>query len=94
MELPAVGRRIVATVASAAAATAFGLGAIGTITPTAIASPAECTNAQPYPNSPYDICTGYGRTCSRSMCSSPPGTPGKWGTDGQYTPCTYRNGCS
>lgn len=24
---------------------------------------------------------------------SPPGTPGKWGVDGHYTPCTNQYGC-
>lgn len=87
-------RRSAVVVASGIVAFAFGLGPIGNLMPVAGAYAPECTTAQPYPNSPYDICTGYGQTCARSMCSSPPGTPGKWGTDGSYTPCTYRNGCS
>lgn len=53
----------------------------------------ECTAGQPYPNSVYDICVGYGRTCSKWMCASPPGTQGKFDINGDYTPCTTRGGC-
>jgi hypothetical protein len=87
-------RRFAAALASAAAAAAFSFGAAIAVAPQANAWPSECTYEQPYPNSPYDICTGFGQSCSRSTCKYPPGTQGEWGTDGHYTPCTRQYGCS
>lgn len=84
--------RLVARIAGAAAAVVLAAGVTAAVAPPANAA-LECTNQQPYPDSPLSICTGYGQSCARSICAYPPGTPGKWGTDGHYTPCTYRNGC-
>ena len=49
---------------------------------------APCTNQQPYADSPWEMCTGYGlgQTCNIRICAYPPGTPGQWGNDGRYTP--------
>jgi hypothetical protein len=85
-------RKFAAIAASAAAAATFGLGWGLVTAPDAGAGP-ECTNAQPYPDSPYDICVGYGQTCAKFRCASPPGTPGKWDVNGDYTPCTQQYGC-
>lgn len=84
--------RLVARIAGAAAAVVLAAGVTAAVAPPATAA-LECTNQQPYPDSPLSICTGYGQSCARSICAYPPGTPGKWGTDGHYTPCTYKNGC-
>ena len=46
----------------------------------------ECTFSQPYPSNPSRICTGYGQSCNARICAYQPGTPGRWGTDGHYTP--------
>ncbi|AHZ95431.1 hypothetical protein PBI_DAMIEN_70 [Mycobacterium phage Damien] len=46
----------------------------------------ECTFSQPYPDNPVRICTDYGQSCSARICAYEPGTPGRWGTDGHYTP--------
>lgn len=83
--------RCAAILARAAAVTVLAIGAsVGFATQ----AQAECTYQQPYPDSPMSICIGYGRSCLKSQCSAPPGTPGKWGTDGIYTPCQRRYGCS
>lgn len=50
------------------------------------ASPLQCTFEQPYPNSPYNICTGYGTFCPRSVCAYEPGTPGRFDINGDYEP--------
>lgn len=87
-----IARRIASRVAGAAAAAVLFFGVTIAVTPEAAAGP-QCTDQQPYPNSPLSICTGYGQTCLRSTCQYPPGTPGKWGVDGRYTPCTNQYGC-
>lgn len=46
----------------------------------------ECTLSQPYPSNPNRICTDYGQSCNARICAYQPGTPGRWGTDGHYTP--------
>ncbi len=84
--------KMIAKITSSAATVVLFGGMTIAFAPEAVSGP-ECTNQQPYPNSPLRICTGYGQSCSRSICSYPPGTPGRWGTDGHYTPCTYQNGC-
>ena len=87
-------RRFAAAVASVAAAAALTFGVTVTVAPQANAWPGECSYDQPYPDSPWRICTGYGQSCNRNTCDSPPGTQGEWGTDGHYTPCTRQYGCS
>ncbi|GEM_PF-1540431 len=88
LALKTVGARPVALLAGAVAFTALAFGGVTlTLSPVAGAAPAECTSSQPYPNSPNDICTGYGQTCAKWMCKYPPGTEGKWDINGHYTPC-------
>lgn len=83
-----IASRLVALLAGAATASvlAFGITTV-TVAQTAAAGPMECSNAQPYPDSPTDICTGYGQTCAKWQCKYPPGTEGKWDITGHYTPC-------
>jgi len=52
----------------------------------AFASPLQCTSEQPYPDSPFNICTGYGTACPRRICAYEPGTPGQFDINGDYTP--------
>lgn len=81
-------RQLAAVLASAAATAAFGLGVAVAVAPQAAAYPGqECTNEQPYPDSPMRICTGYGQSCARSLCSAAPGTEGKTDINGDYEPC-------
>lgn len=63
-------------------ATAFFLG--GFFAPNAHALP--CSNEQPYPDTGWDVCTGYGQTCPHWICAYPPGTPGRWDVNGRYEP--------
>lgn len=84
--------RIATSMAAVAAVAVLSAGTTIALAPEAAAGP-PCTNQQPYPDSPLSICTGYGQTCLRSTCKYPPGTPGKWGTDGRYTPCRNQYGC-
>jgi hypothetical protein len=78
--------RIAAGLASVAAAAAFGFGVTVITAPMASAA-TECTNQQPYPDSPMSICIGYGRSCWKSLCSAAPGTEGKTDINGDYEPC-------
>jgi hypothetical protein len=81
-----IARQFAVTLASAAAAIAFGFGVAVVTAPTASAA-TECTNQQPYPDSPLSICIGYGRSCWKSFCSAAPGTEGKTDINGDYEPC-------
>ena len=74
-------RRFAAAIASVAAAAAFSFGVTVAVAPQANAWPgSECTNGeQPYPDSPYDVCTDYHKAASRSTCKYPPGTAGALG---------------
>lgn len=56
------------------------------VSPEIASAAPECTFSQPYPSNPDRICTDYGRSCNSRICAHPPGTPGRWGTDGHYTP--------
>lgn len=83
-----IGYRFSAALAAGAAATAFVFGVATMEAPAANAYPGqECTYDQPYPDSPYNICTGYGRSCSKSLCNAAPGTEGKMDINGDYEPC-------
>lgn len=84
--------RFAMKLAGAAAGLVLAAGMVIAVAPQAVAGP-QCTDQQPYPDSPLSICTGYGQTCLRTTCKYPPGTPGKWGVDGHYTPCTNQYGC-
>lgn len=53
--------------------------------PSANAGP-QCTYTQPYPDSPFNICTGFGQICPRSVCAYEPGTPGRFDINGDYEP--------
>lgn len=70
----------------------FSLIAIGAILnifanePCAKADPLQCSFEQPYPDSPYNICTGYGTFCPARVCAYEPGTPGRFDINGDYEP--------
>ena len=72
---------------AAFAAGSFLVGSMVGIIPSSEAHAApECTFSQPYPSNPNRICTDYGQSCNARICAYQPGTPGRWGTDGHYTP--------
>ena len=55
----------------------------------AAAEPGNCSFENPYPSSPFNVCTavgpgGVGSECAAWRCAYPPGTPGKWDVNGNY----------
>src|SRR6201993_4907722 len=67
-------------------------GAITTVVAPEAHAPIQCTYQQPYPDSPFDICTRFGET-ARSRSAVRHQDARAVGTDGRYTPCTRTYGC-